>query len=42
VEKGLELCGISPEAVDVFAENMVNFMLPSVFTFIKKLLPAMQ
>lgn len=42
IEKGLESCGVSPETIDIFVGNFGNFMLPSIYTFIKKLLPTMQ
>ena len=42
VEKGLQSCGISPDVIDIFTANLGNFMLPSVYTFLKKLLPTMQ
>lgn len=41
VENGLESSGICVEAVEYFICNLDNFLLPSVYTFIKRLLPTM-
>jgi len=42
IEKGLQLAGISEAAVELIAEKMTNFLQPSIFSYLKKLLPQMQ
>jgi hypothetical protein len=41
VEKGLDSSGICVDAIEIFIRNLDNFLLPSVYTFIKRLLPTM-
>jgi hypothetical protein len=39
VEKGIEASGISAEATEIIVENLNNFLWPSVFRFLQKLIP---